>query len=970
MGDLSAPVKAVHLMPVATQPIPPVQPKAGVPATSTSARRESARASGVESKSFTAAAAAEAVRIRAEQQQYDRHSRAQRLEALRLQRDVEAERLEELTVEIRQAQDDARYRRLEAIERVALEARKAKLAKEKRREVLEQMATAHEAEMQARTGQLQAKRASEADQAAKKLVRQEAESDLRAQLSFQWNEIDQRWTQTVNEEHISVARERALEVSKSALQAKRDWEQLLTTRRNAAAKEKKQTRAKIQERREQERQDQEKSNRLAYEKLKADEELRRITAEEHKARTAQERRERREEARKATEEQKATRSKDVQWVASERQVEKDSKKQQRAAMLKHHQEHRQRRIFDEKLHTEKMRLSTAQLHEMEQIQAFNNGLRKKARRVREPMVGPGISSSLGDINEEAARERRTDTAAQPMQYAEPSQPKGTSEIRPESSILSVAGWSHDSGYSTTVPKDDSTGDQSCPAVEHQPTVANTDGNDAVQPETKQVSLKSSAVQPEASQVSTCSQTSLGSSRSTRSNVGHRAPPNPNRNPAAVTITPRQRQLAAESKLDRRKRLAANRQESSAIVAAQAELLKYKSNSEWKGWKAPRPVSPTDNEVSAWSVGASESLPDTASRNAMKAAQPQSKQDSNVGNGEAENATSTEDTAPAPNVEVLKEQVSTSIVPIPPAETQSGVSRMACLEQGIEYRPLQPLALKLRAAAPEEPCTPLPAAHPGAGLFTTDVERGPSNAVAPEVSEEELHLQQPVGPRSLSCLNPRSVAAAIATERAAVVQGRKTSGFAQPSRQTLRPVVDARSSTPRTAAPQILVGTLDTNARHAARIVLAEEWRGKSLCDTASIQSPKAIEPLPLPKQSSAGLPNSSGWHGGCGDWLKSTGKTINKPTFDTGRQSPLAEGPASGTHLPVVADVWPKPPPKPRVQAAKLLRRTQGPRTSIDSPRRRVEQVQTERACHGDLAATERQVGGALKLSSIPVSAR
>eukprot|EP01043_Picozoa_sp_COSAG02_P065107 COSAG02_NODE_9722_length_2132_cov_1.774717_2_plen_486_part_01 len=472
-----------------------------------------------------AEAAAEIARIREARRVAERRAREGRRVALRREREEERGRLEGRNVECRQEKEDARYRRLEAKERVALLARKERVAKERRRTKLQQMAAEHEIDVQTRTEQLLEKRRGEAERAAKNTARQEAESDLRAQLAVERSEIDMRWSDSLVDEHVSVARQRALDTAKSAAKAKREWDQLLTARRTAAAKEKRTTREEIQAQRDQEQRDQVETNRLTFEKLKADEELKRVTAEEAKARIAKERRDRREEARKAAAEHKVNLAKDAQWAASERQMEKDSQKQQRAAMEKHHREDRQRRIFGEKLHTERLRLSTRKLHQTEQAQAFENGLRKKEERFGQP----------------TAAHRRAHADAQAMQH---SAPVDGSEIQPEASSLSVSGWSHDSGLESTPADGDEQQLAPPPAVAPElPSSGGAVGDQSVPAtELESTAGKADAMQPESSQVSALSQTSLGS-KSVRSQASQWLASNPNLNPPAVTITPRQRKLA-------------------------------------------------------------------------------------------------------------------------------------------------------------------------------------------------------------------------------------------------------------------------------------------------------------------------------------------------------------------------------------------------------------------------------------------
>lgn len=910
-----------------------------------------------------AKAAAEMVRIRNAQRDEERQVRAGRKEALRREREVERARLEELNVDLRQEREDARYRRLEAKERIALLARKERFEKQRRRTKLQQMATAHEVDVQTRTEQLLAKRRGEAERAAQNIARQEAESDLRAQLAAERSEVDMRWSDSLHSEQVSVARQRALDAATAAAKAKREWDQLLTTRRTAAAEEKRQTRVEIQAHREQEQRDQEETNRLAYEKLRADNELKRVTAEEDKARIATERRERRDEARKAAAERKGNLAKDVQWAASERQIEKDAKTKQRAVIQKHFHEDRQRRIFGEKLQTARMQLFTQKLHQHEKTQAFENGLRKKEERFGQPTAVP----------------RHTDTDAPAMQH---SAPMSGSEIQQEASALSFGGWSHDSGLELT----EADGDEQQPApLPELPKSASAICNQSESlTEAQSTAGSADTLQPESSRASALSQTSLDS-KSMRSQASRWLASNPNLNPPAVTITPRQRKLAEETKSDRGKRLDANREEASAIVAIQAELLRYKSNSEWKGWKAPRPVSPTSGSATHnlspgvnaepkadRELSVSESPLGTAdmSRASPKGstAEAESSVDTDLADNNPGQANTDPEKATHPNqaesvleAEAPGEPVpETTSVPGPTTEAhQSAVSRMVSLEQGIEYQ-LQPPVLKLPVATLNEPPEPSFAVHLGAGLFTTDAEIGPSNALVPQLSEEELHLQQPVGPKSYTSANPRSVAAAIATERSAILQTRSTSGLTQPPRRTLRPVV-AGGLTPRSAARLNLIASPSTpknDAMHAARIVLAKEWRRASSRGKDDGVAQPHLQPLPRPKQSSAGLPNSSGWHGGCGDWLNSTGNVVRKPAFDPGLQPPDAERPVQSAYLPVLANTWPKPPPKPRVEAAKLLRRVH---------------AHTARAQYGqtllDSVAGD-QIAARISISTLPVTAR
>lgn len=816
-----------------------------------------------------AATAAEIARIREQRRRDERHSRAQRLEALRQQRHDEQVRLESLNVEIRQEKEDARYRRLEEKERAALQARKATLAKQQRRTKLEQMAAAHEVNVQARTEKLLAKRKKEAERAAQNMARQEAESDLRAQGAVQRTEIERQWSDTLDAEHVSVARQRALDAAQSAAQAKRDWDQLLSARRAAAAEEKRQTRAEIWAYREQERQDQE-TSRLAYVKLKADEEVRRITAEEGKARMIQERRERREEAQKAAAEQKALVANDEHRAISGRQVEKDGKKQQRAAMEQRHREDRQRRILGEKLHTERLRLTMNKLYQSETAQAFENGLRKKEERFGQP----------------SATQRPT------MQHATPSSPISAREIQPEESF---GAWSEDEATvndgidSAPANGDDrgpkqslsaalelpnggsAAGDQSYPGTELQSTVA-----------TKH--HETHGVLPQSSRLSALSQTSLGS-RSITSHAS-RLHGNPNSNPPAVTITPR---------------------------GVAWRVSEYPS-----GTSAMVPVSPKSSSVAEAESPVGKPLMDEGSE---------------LDDTGANKATDPDQTAPV--VAATLEQASTTSA-VPPALTDAQ-SRMACLEQGIEYRPLKPPVMKLPAAALDPPPRRSVVTHPGgAGLFATDAEIGPSNALPRRASQEELYLQQPAGPRSFTTPTPRSIAAAIAAERSAVLQERTTSGLARLPRRTLCPV-DARGLlTPRSPARLTLDARQQFSSalKHVvqARIVLAAEWQTNAFAEQEGGVARPGLEPLPRPKQSSAKFPNSRDLDGGCG------------------RQSAVAAQPVPNIHLGIVPNPAPKqrpkPPPKPpvqpRVQAAKQLRRIQPPRTDEGS-HGRVLRAHTER---------------------------
>ena len=948
-------------------------------------------------QNIKAAAAAEAARIREKRQLADRRERAKRLRALEAERHAERDRLQDLNVEIRQEKEDARQRRDEAKESVALLARKARLAQEKRRKKLEQATKTREEETHSRTVELQAKRKAEAEWAARNVARQEAESDHRAKVWAERTEIEMRWTQTMDEEHISVARQRALEVAESAAKAREEWEQLLTQKRAVAVDEKKQTRADIQAQREQAQADQEESNRLAYEQLKAEEELKRIKAEEDRAKAAEERRKRREEARKAAEEARDQVAADAQWAASERLLEKDGNKQQREAVEKYHRDQRQARIFGEKIHTERLRQSTVRLHQREQAQAFELGLSKQAGAIFLPLRLPNPVVNSPHETEIATGNRSLAAAAAPQ--SEPS-PTRAGAVQQEASGLSFGGWSHDGAATDdgiASPSADGKEQLAPPVPETSESLEPPESGSATTSEQPPAAAadreqQQSAVKLDSSQASMLSQTSVGSTMSRRL-AGQMAPRNPNINPPAVTITPRQRQLAEESKSDRRKRLNANRMESSAITATQAELLRYKSNSEWKGWKAPRPPSPTTEEpdggaaaeFTAWPVSPSETDADTipASPRAQEAAAESAAAEAAAAESAAAEAAAAEAAAAeaaaaeaeqAPNPDQDKSSVDTTKAdksadetaavatpaPAPASASSSLVSRMECLEQGIEYRPLKPPALRLPSAAPDEPPVPSPASHLGAGLFTTDAEPGPSNALAPELSEEQLQQQQqPVGPRSITAQNPRrSVAAAIASERSAVLNERKTTGLAPGPRRTLRPVV-TRGSTPRTSARQALTGTPsapNSDAMRAARVVLAEEWRNKAFVPAPQVH----LDALPPLKQRS-GLgssgpqpqsPNSSGWHGGCGDWLKSTGNTLRAPAFDTaGRQSPVADGPVPSHHLPVVADLWPRPPPKPRVQATKVRR------LHATTPRAGSGRYRDKSRSVASVAQTERGIG-------------
>lgn len=420
-------------------------------------------------------------------------------------------------------------------------------------------------------------------------------------------------------------------------------------------------------------------------------------------------------------------------------------------------------------------------------------------------------------------------------------------------------------------------------------------------------------------------------------------------------------------------MAGYREESNAIVATQAELLRYKSNSERKkgsGWKAPRP--PSSPSVDA--LGDPQETPVGAERSLGSAAAAPGPEEGEELEGWANDRAGgslheTDDIpASAPAVDTAKEEEhapaavdakaeqepvaaaaaaaapeetaasANAVVPEPEAaaaaeytaavadQHTAPASRMTCLEQGIEYRPLKPPALILPSAEVEQPLTPAsPAAHPGAGLFATDTEPGPSNAVnAPSPTAFEMGASS-AGPRSLTMESPRSVAAVIATERSAVAQERTTVGIQPPVRRTLRPV-ELRGSTPRSAARRTLAGTPSTpniDAMRAARVVLADEWRTKTF-GAPGAQLAEALPRLhsaqkqPLLGASGVRLsaPNTSGWHGGCGDWRVSSGPDIGMPAFDTGRRSPVGEL-VEPKHLPVVAALWPKPPPKSRVQATK-----------------------------------------------------